>query len=131
MDGPGFSERERTILDGIERDLAGEDALLDRRMRTMRRGLRPWAVPWRGARRHPLRLAAPLLLTASATLFVLAVAAERPALIWAFAAVWLVTLACLLRMLIGWCRRWAATMARREPRGPAEGQGTASDGPGI
>ncbi|MFB6518650.1 hypothetical protein [Streptomyces sp. NPDC056401] len=79
-----------------------------------------------GARRHDAALfhgevpvARPhggcLLGVACAVLFVRAVATSSPGLIWAFAAVWVLTLVCLLLLVIRWCRGTAAASAR--PKG--------------
>ncbi|MEV7420032.1 DUF3040 domain-containing protein [Streptomyces sp. NPDC089919] len=117
MEESDFSQRERMILAEIEEDLRCGDALLDRRMSRMRRGVRPWAAPWQAVRHHRLGTTALLLAGASLALFVLAVSVPRPALIWAFALAWALTLTCVLRLVIGWCRRWSGVLARRERPG--------------
>lgn len=111
MDGPELSRQERIILNDIEQDLRA-DQLLDRRLRTLRRGIRPWASPWNWARRHPAGLCTGLLGAACAALLVCAVATSSPPLVWAFAAVWVITLVSLIRLAIGWCRRTSALEGR-------------------
>lgn len=110
MDGPELSREELRILGDIERDLRA-DQVLERRLRTLRRGVRPWTTPrdWRGP--HLLGACAALLGAACAVLFVRAVATWSPALIWAFAVVWVLTLVCLLLLVIRWCRKAAAASA--------------------
>lgn len=104
MDGPELSEQEQRILRDIEEDLR-VDQVLDRRLRTLHRGIRPWASPGDWYRHgHGLGLCTALLGMACAVLFVRAAATSSPALIWVFAAVWVVTLVCLLRLVIRWCR---------------------------
>ncbi|MFF0484651.1 DUF3040 domain-containing protein [Streptomyces sp. NPDC004435] len=102
MDETRLSAYERRVLAEIEEDLRG-DAGLDRRMAGRRPSPRlpgPRATAWR-------RLAAVALGAATVTLLVLAVATSAPALIWAFAAVWVATLVLLLRLAIRWTRRLA------------------------
>lgn len=107
MDGPELSRQEQMILKDIEQDLCS-DRLLDRRLRTLRRGVRPWASPgsspgtW--SHRHRAGLCTWALGVACAILLVSAVATSSPALIWAFAAAWVLTLVRLIRFAIGWCR---------------------------
>ncbi|MFD9307517.1 hypothetical protein ACFWCB_33395 [Streptomyces sp. NPDC060048] len=113
MDGPELSQQERMILEGIEQDLR-TDQLLDRRLRTLRRGLRPWVSPLGWSRRHGLGVSTCLLGVVCAVLFVRAVATSSPTLIWAFAAVWVLTLVCLMLLVIRWCRRAVAGAAGRE-----------------
>ncbi|MCJ0868617.1 hypothetical protein [Streptomyces sp. AP-93] len=113
MDGPELSQQELKILGDIEQDLRA-DQLLDRRLRTLRRGIRPWAVPRDWHRPRGLGLYTALLGVACAALFVRAVATSAPALIWAFAAVWVLTVVCLLLLAIRWCRTATAAAARRE-----------------
>ncbi|MFF0474916.1 DUF3040 domain-containing protein [Streptomyces sp. NPDC004284] len=111
MDGPELSQRERQILDDIEQDLRA-DQLLDRRLRTLHRGIRPWTS--RRGDRHRLRglgLRTVLLGIACAVLFVRAVATSSLVLIWAFATVWVLTLVRLLLLAIRWCRKAAVRRA--------------------
>ncbi|MCB5179796.1 DUF3040 domain-containing protein [Streptomyces antimicrobicus] len=120
MEGRELSPRERQILAEIERTLEA-DALLARRLRTMRRGVRPWAGPAAALRGHLLAVLAWLAGLTSLVLFVPAAATSSPPLIWGFAGAWVLTLVCVLRL--GWraCRRRAAL---RGPDGP-----DARDGP--
>lgn len=115
MDGPELSQQEQRILHDIEQELSA-DQLLDRRLRTLRRGIRPWASSKGRHGPHGLGLCTALLGTVCAVLFVRAAATSSPALIWAFAAVWVLMLVCLLRLVIRWCRTAAAASKGREPR---------------
>ncbi|MCJ0869767.1 hypothetical protein [Streptomyces sp. AP-93] len=103
MDGPELSRQELMILKDMEQDLCA-DRLLDRRLRTLRRGVRPWTSPGSWSRRHRAGLYTGVLGVACAILLVYAVATSSPPLIWAFAAVWVFTLIRLIRLAIGWCR---------------------------
>jgi hypothetical protein len=99
MDEARLSRREQRILDEIEEALR-EDEALEHGLRTMRSG---------GGRRftvggHRAALGVALLGALTLGLLVLAVTTGRPGLIWAFAAVWVVTLSCLLRLVIRWSR---------------------------
>ncbi|MFD3696856.1 DUF3040 domain-containing protein [Streptomyces sp. NPDC058646] len=113
MDGPELSRQEQRMLADIERDLCA-DPLLDRRLRTMHRGIRPWSSPAARARRNGLALCASFLGFVCAVLFVRAAATSSPALLWAFAAVWVVTLVCLLLLVMRRWRRAAAVLAARK-----------------
>lgn len=119
MDGPELSEQEQRILSDIEQGLRA-DQRLDRRLRTLHRGIRPWASPGDWYRSHRLVLCTVLLGTACAALFVRAVATSSPALIWAFAAVWVLTLVCALLLTIRWCRRAMRIRALRSGGGEGE-----------
>ncbi|MFG2640420.1 DUF3040 domain-containing protein [Streptomyces sp. NPDC048370] len=107
MDEARLSERERRILAEIEQDLS-EDVSLERGMRTMRRRGREARTPDRPGRRRGPVLAVALLGVLTLGLLVLAVATGEPVLIWAFAAAWVVTLACLMRLVIRWSRNLRA-----------------------
>ncbi|MFF0425361.1 DUF3040 domain-containing protein [Streptomyces sp. NPDC004520] len=107
MDGPELSRQEQRVLDDIEQDLRA-DRLLDRRLRTLRRGIRPWMPPKDRRRLRGPGLRAVLLGVACVVLFARAVGTSSLALIWAFAAVWVVTLTCLLLFVIHRCHRPAA-----------------------
>ncbi|MFJ6797651.1 DUF3040 domain-containing protein [Streptomyces sp. NPDC091268] len=119
MDGPELSRQERRILGDIERELRA-DQLLDRRLRTLHRGIRPWTTQGDWRRRHGLGLGTGFLAVVCAVLLVRAAATSSPALIWAFAAAGVGTLLCLLVLVIRWCRRLAAASAHRarDPRDP-------------
>ncbi|MEV8530581.1 DUF3040 domain-containing protein [Streptomyces sp. NPDC051211] len=117
MESDGLSQRERTILTEIEQDLRA-DAVLERRLRTMRRGARPWAGPRGAVRAHRTGVAAALLACMSFGLFLAAVSTASPALVWAFALTWAGTLACLVTLVRRWCRKLAAALeARPRPTG--------------
>ncbi|HEY9369022.1 DUF3040 domain-containing protein [Streptomyces sp.] len=117
MDEARLSQRERRILAEIEQAL-GHDDPLDRSMRTMGRRRR---IPGLG-----VSVAGVVLLGAvTVTLLVLAVATAETALVWAFAAAWVLTLVCLLRLVMAWAGRWsarrAAVRAARDGDGPSAG----------
>lgn len=107
MDGPELSRQEQRVLDDIEQDLRA-DRLLDRRLRTLRRGIRPWTPRTDRRRLRGPGLRTVLLGVACLVLFVRAVGTSSLVLIWAFATVWVVTLACLILSVIHRCRRTAA-----------------------
>ncbi len=99
MDDPELSRKEQMILDVIEQDLRS-DARLDRRLRTLRRGGVPWSGSWGRALHHHLGVSTACLGIACAVLFVQAVASTpSPAALWSFAAVWVPTGVCLIRLL--------------------------------
>ncbi|MEV6246073.1 DUF3040 domain-containing protein [Streptomyces sp. NPDC051742] len=114
MEEARLSERERRILAEIEEQL-DQDETLAHRLRTMRRGPRlPLRQP-SAARRRMTALGVAALGALSLTLLVLAVATEAPPLIWAFAATWVLTLVTLLRLVVRWSKRVAAS--RKAPDG--------------
>lgn len=122
MDGPELSRQERMILEDIEGGLR-TDELLDRRLRTLSRGIRPWTGAWNNALDHRAGLCTGLLALACTALFVRAVATGSAVLLWLFAGLWVVTAVCLLRLMCRWGRAKAVTaMARRErPEPPVSG----------
>ncbi len=99
MEEARLSAYERRVLAEIEEQLSADDGLA-RRMAGRRPSLR---VP----RPRLPRLGALMLAAATLALLVLAAATSSPALTWAFAAVWVVTLIVLLRMVVRWTRRHA------------------------
>lgn len=111
MDGPELSRRELEILNGIEQELRTEQ-LLDRRLRTLHRGLRPWSSAGHWPRRHWLGACTAAVGLVCAVFFVRAVVTSSPAQIWAFSALWVLTLVGLLLLVIRWCRRVAAASER-------------------
>ncbi|MEU4347964.1 hypothetical protein [Streptomyces sp. NPDC023838] len=113
MDGMGLSPQERLLLTEIEQELS-QDGVLERRLRTMRRGFGPRLNlrAWTGG--HRPALVAWLLCAASMGLFVPAVASSSTGLIWAFAAVWVLTLICVIRLVCRWCSRMASTHSDRQ-----------------
>lgn len=113
MDDARLSQRERRILAEIEQALSRDDPL-DRSLRTMRR--RHWS-PGRAV------AGVAFLGAATVTLLVAAVATAEPALVWAFAAAWVVTLVCLLRLVMSWSSRRLAARAAR-----SRGAGREKDG---
>ncbi|MEV7617824.1 hypothetical protein [Streptomyces sp. NPDC089799] len=132
--GDGLSARERSILTGIEQDLRG-DAVLDRRLRTMRRGVRPWGRTRHARRlRHSLRahrmaLAGGFMAVVSLGLFLAAASSASPALAWAFALAWTGTLACGISGVLRWCRRMTASL-EGGPAGARPRAGEDTDGGG-
>ncbi|MFE5795993.1 DUF3040 domain-containing protein [Streptomyces sp. NPDC056503] len=98
MDEARLSAHERRVLAEIERDLSADERLA-RHMAGRRPALRPPRSTGRGG------LGAAALGAATLALLVLAVVTSTPALIWAFAAVWVVTLLLLLRLVVRWTRR--------------------------
>ncbi|WP_449483184.1 DUF3040 domain-containing protein [Streptomyces avidinii] len=115
------------ILEDIEGGLR-TDELLDRRLRTLSRGIRPWTGAWNNALDHRTGLGTGLLALACAALFVRAVATASPTLLWLFAGLWVVTAVCVLRLLCRWGEAKAVTaMARRRerPEPPVPGSATA------
>ncbi|MGV9251471.1 DUF3040 domain-containing protein [Streptomyces sp. NPDC003697] len=94
-------DHEQRILDEVERALR-RDRRLDRRLRTLRLHRRPdlsgvasWAPPsWLVA----------LLLAVSVGLMVTGIVTSAAAVIWAFAAMWPVTLFAVFRLLCRWSR---------------------------
>ncbi|MFC9262937.1 DUF3040 domain-containing protein [Streptomyces hydrogenans] len=104
MDEARLSAYERRVLAEMEEELSADDHLA-RRMAGRRPSLRP-RLP-----RHRITVrggpAAAVLGAATLTLLVLAVATSTPALIWGFAAAWVLTLILLLRLVVRWTRRRA------------------------
>lgn len=111
MDGPELSKHERSILDGIERELCA-DELLDRRLRTLSRGIRPW-TPRRTALERRIALLTWLLAAACVAVFARAVATQAPTLLWTFAALWVLTAVSLLRIACDWGSRKVTARAHR------------------
>ncbi|MFF9345038.1 MULTISPECIES: DUF3040 domain-containing protein [unclassified Streptomyces] len=102
MDEARLSAYERRVLAEIEEDLSA-DGHLARRMAGRRPSLRP--RPARPGATAGGGAAAAALGAVTLTLLVLAVATSAPALIWGFAAAWVVTLILLLRLVVRWTRR--------------------------
>ncbi|MFI8766584.1 DUF3040 domain-containing protein [Streptomyces sp. NPDC053792] len=113
MDEARLSEHERRVLAEIEEQLDRDESLA-RRLRTMRRAPHLSVPSIAGARRHLPVLGVVVLGASTLALLVLAVATETPVLIWAFAAMWVLTLVTTLILVVRWTRRRAA-----ESRGDA------------
>ncbi|MEU4659452.1 DUF3040 domain-containing protein [Streptomyces sp. NPDC023723] len=92
-------EHEQRILDDMERALR-RDRRLDRRLRTFRPDRRP--DPARLLTYRPRALTVLLLLAGSVTLMVTGIVTSEPGVIWAFAAVWPVTLFAVFRLMCRW-----------------------------
>ncbi|MFI0202793.1 MULTISPECIES: DUF3040 domain-containing protein [Streptomyces] len=100
MDGAGLSDREQRALSAIEAELKG-DRSLDRILRST------------SHRRHRI-VAAWLLGAVAAALFVAASVTVSRLLIWAFAAVWTVTVILALPLAVQWLRRRGQRPGRAE-----------------
>ncbi|MFF8974767.1 DUF3040 domain-containing protein [Streptomyces sp. NPDC014995] len=92
-----LSDDERRVLAEMERALR-RDRRLDRRLRTLR--WRPGLSRLASCTPHPLAVA--LLLAVSVALMVAGIITSAPAVIWAFAAVWPLTLYAAFRLLCRW-----------------------------
>ncbi|MER7515689.1 DUF3040 domain-containing protein [Streptomyces sp. NPDC126499] len=111
MDGGArLSPRERRILAEIEHDLRADDSLA----RTLVAGRPPARTG-----RHAVPVAVAVLGPATAILFVAAVATGSPALLWSFAAAWVLTAAGALDLLLRWSgrRRTRAGQDRQDEPG--------------
>jgi hypothetical protein len=97
-------EHEQRILDEMERALR-RDRRLDRRMRTLRPSRRPDPARLlsRVAAYRPRVLTVALLLAVSTGLMVAGMVTSEPAVIWAFAVLWPVTLFAGFRLMCRWC----------------------------
>ncbi|MEU9916220.1 DUF3040 domain-containing protein [Streptomyces sp. NPDC051001] len=96
--GP-LHDDERHKLDEMERALR-RDRRLERRMRRLGRRRRPLLARIAHYRPHPWTVA--VLLVISVGLVAAGIATSEPAVIWAFAALWPVTLYAGFRLLRGW-----------------------------
>ncbi len=94
-------EHEQRILDEMEADLR-RDRGLRRRLRTLgvKRTLSAWVA--RVAHHRPRVWSVALLVLVSAILMVAGIRTWEPAVIWAFAAVWPLTLFGVFRLLCRW-----------------------------
>ncbi|MGW8762677.1 DUF3040 domain-containing protein [Streptomyces sp. NPDC055815] len=113
MDEAGLSAHERRVLAEIEEELDRDESLA-RRLRTMRRVPRPPVPSLAGVRRHLPSLGVAVLGATTLALLVLAVATEAPVFIWAFAAVWVLTLVATLIRVVRWTRRRAAESRKKD-----------------
>ncbi|WP_426367351.1 DUF3040 domain-containing protein [Streptomyces sp. E-08] len=104
MDEARLTAHERRVLAEIEEALERDEALA-RRLRTMRRPPHLSAPSIAGARRRLPSLGVAALGVMTLALLVLAVATGAPALIWAFAAVWVLTLLGTLILVVRRIRR--------------------------
>ncbi|MGW5612499.1 DUF3040 domain-containing protein [Streptomyces sp. NPDC003877] len=97
-------DHEQRILDEMERVLR-RDRRLDRRLRTLRlsRLPGPARILSRIASYRPRVLTVAVLLAVSTGLMVVGMATSEPAVIWAFAALWPVTLFAGFRLMCRWC----------------------------
>ncbi|MFH9013321.1 DUF3040 domain-containing protein [Streptomyces sp. NPDC017943] len=97
-------ENEQRILDEMERVLR-RDRRLNRRMRTGRLNRRPDATRFvaRVGAYRPRGWTVLLLLAVSVTLMVAGLVTAEPGVIWAFAALWPLTLFAAFRLMCRWC----------------------------
>ncbi|MER8219338.1 DUF3040 domain-containing protein [Streptomyces sp. NPDC094143] len=97
-------DHEQRILDEMERALR-RDRRLDRRMRTLRPSRRPGPARLlsRVAAYRPRVLTVASLFAVSTGLMVAGMVTSEPAVIWAFAALWPVTLFAGFRLMCWWC----------------------------
>ncbi len=102
-------DHEQRILDRLEADLR-RDRRLDRQLRTLQLKRRPVLAPLAAYRPHPVTVAFSLAL--SIILMVTGIRTSDPAVIWAFALVWPLTLYAVFRLLC----RWSETEGLRERR---------------
>ncbi|MEU5216659.1 DUF3040 domain-containing protein [Streptomyces sp. NPDC020807] len=120
MEESRLSPRERRVLAEIEEQLREQDEPLARRLGAMKRGPLLGAPSAVDLRRKLPGLAVAALGAATLALLVLAVAIGTPVLIWAFAAVWVLTLIGLLLLVVRWSRRWSGSRARPPESHPAD-----------
>ncbi|WP_369147768.1 DUF3040 domain-containing protein [Streptomyces sp. R44] len=113
MDEAGLSAYERRVLAEIEEELDRDESLA-RRLRTMRRAPRPHVPSMAGLRRHLSFLGLAVLGATTLALLVLAVVTEAPVLIWAFGAVWLLTLVATLIRVVRRTRRRGVEPRKKE-----------------
>ncbi len=99
--GP-LHDDERHQLDEMERALR-RDRRLARRMRRLGRRRRPLLSRVAHYRPHPWTVA--VLMVISVGLVAAGIDTSEPAVIWAFAALWPVTLYSAFRLLCGWTER--------------------------
>ncbi|MFF9622852.1 DUF3040 domain-containing protein [Streptomyces griseosporeus] len=95
-------DHEQRILDEMERELS-QDRRLDRKLRTLDR--QPVPVLRRVASYTPRPGTVAVLGAASVGLMVAGTVTSEPAVIWAFAGVWPVTLYSAFRLLCRWSAR--------------------------
>ncbi|MBP2586320.1 hypothetical protein J3A78_006798 [Streptomyces sp. PvR006] len=112
---PRLTRQEQKILEGIEAGLRG-DASLDRRLRSL--GHTVAGAPGRGGTRggvpRPrLGWVTAVLGIACVALFLLAAASSSSGPLWLFAAAWVVTAVCLMRLILGAVARRRGAAARR------------------
>ncbi|MYS06421.1 DUF3040 domain-containing protein [Streptomyces sp. SID6041] len=112
---PKLTQQERKILEGIEQGLRS-DASLSRRLRSLgHTGAGPGRPDGtRGAAlRQRLGLITGVLGLACLALFVLAALSSSSGPLWLFAAVWVVTAVCLMRLLLRAVARRRNAVAHR------------------
>ncbi|MFJ8731164.1 DUF3040 domain-containing protein [Streptomyces bauhiniae] len=119
MGAASLTPQELRRLAEIEESL-GEDEALARRLSTMRVSSRP--VSWaRRARRRALALWVTLGVVVTLTLLGLDIVLRQSYLTWAIVAVWLLTVAGLVGLVVRACRRWeAAERAGRKTPWPID-----------
>lgn len=104
---------EQRVLEQIEAALR-RDRRLDRRLRTLRLRRGPNLAPIAGY--QPRAGTVGILLTVSVTLMVIGIRTSDPGVIWAFAALWPLTLYGVFRLLCRWSEPWGARYPRQDAR---------------
>ncbi|MCX5230496.1 hypothetical protein [Streptomyces sp. NBC_00233] len=112
---PRLTHQERKILEGIEQGLRS-DTSLNRRLRSLGHTAADTGRAggtWGTDLRHRLGWLTAVLGFACVALFLLAAASSSSGPLWLFAAVWVVTAVCLMRLLLGAVARRRSAAARR------------------
>ncbi|WP_329285691.1 hypothetical protein [Streptomyces sp. NBC_00691] len=112
---PKLTHQERKILEGIEAGLRS-DASLNRRLRSLGHsapGTGGAGGTWGGGLRHRLGWITAALGVVCVALFLLAAVSSSSGPLWVFAAVWVVTAVCLMRLLVRAVARRRSAAARR------------------
>ncbi|MFD3991400.1 hypothetical protein [Streptomyces sp. NPDC058548] len=112
---PRLTHQERKILEGIEAGLRG-DASLNRRLRSLGHDAADSGSAggtWGAVLRHRLGWFTAVLGVACVALFLLAAVSSSSGPLWLFAAVWVVTAVCLMRLLLRAVARRRSAAARR------------------
>ncbi|WP_055602298.1 DUF3040 domain-containing protein [Streptomyces aureus] len=109
---PRLTHQERKILEGIEAGLRG-DASLDRRLRSLGHTTADAGGSRGAVLRRRLGWITAVLGIACVALFLLAAASSSSGPLWIFAAVWVVTAVCLMRLLLRAVARRRSAAARR------------------
>ncbi|KQX56295.1 MULTISPECIES: hypothetical protein [unclassified Streptomyces] len=109
MHEPKLTRQERKILEGIEQELRSDEGL---DLHGLEDGRPRRAGSWSAALGRHLGLCTAALGAMSVLMFVIASASASPAPLWLFAAVWVATAVCLIRLLLVRADRWAARRQR-------------------
>jgi hypothetical protein len=106
-------DHEQRALEQIEAALR-RDRRLDRRLRTLRLRRRPKPAPIAGY--QPRAGTVGVLLTVSVTLMVIGIRTSDPGVVWAFAALWPLTLYGVFRLLCRWSEPWGGRDPQQDAR---------------